>query len=140
MSIRQMLPVGSWLRKCPVCSYPISAKSPELTAHELNCLDLEKFTMQTEMQTELFPDLPTPNGDQLHIVAHKCRGEATLEIAIRWDFGTDSDPAPWWILQTIGSRIYPYWIGPKITTPLPPIPLDAREFHSPSPTREREKG
>jgi len=41
MSIRQMLPIGTHLRKCIVCGYPITAKSDELTAHELKCLKLE---------------------------------------------------------------------------------------------------
>ena len=41
MGIRQMLPIGSHLRKCPVCGYPITAKSDELTAHELECLDVK---------------------------------------------------------------------------------------------------
>lgn len=41
MSIRQMLPIGSTLRKCLVCGYPITAKSDELTAHELQCLGVE---------------------------------------------------------------------------------------------------
>jgi len=40
MSIRQMLPVGTHLRKCIVCGYPITAKSDELTAHEMQCLGL----------------------------------------------------------------------------------------------------
>jgi hypothetical protein len=40
MSIRQMLPVGTHLRKCIVCGYPITAKSDALTAHEMQCLDL----------------------------------------------------------------------------------------------------
>jgi hypothetical protein len=37
MGIRQMLPVGTHLRRCVVCGYPITAKSDELTAHELEC-------------------------------------------------------------------------------------------------------
>ena len=41
MSIRQMLPVGTHLRKCIVCGYPITAKSDELTAHELLCLKID---------------------------------------------------------------------------------------------------
>jgi hypothetical protein len=40
MSIRQMLPVGTHLRKCIVCGYPITAKGNELTAHEMQCLGL----------------------------------------------------------------------------------------------------
>jgi len=38
--IRRMLPIGTFLRKCPVCGYQITAKSPELTAHEMECLKL----------------------------------------------------------------------------------------------------
>ena len=41
MGIRQMLPIGSHLRKCLVCGYPITAKSEELTAHELKCWGIE---------------------------------------------------------------------------------------------------
>jgi len=41
MSIRQMLPIGTYLRKCIVCGYPITAKSHELTAHELECLNIK---------------------------------------------------------------------------------------------------
>jgi hypothetical protein len=41
MSIRQMLPIGTHLRKCPVCGYPITAKSDELTMHELICWSIE---------------------------------------------------------------------------------------------------
>jgi hypothetical protein len=41
MSIRQMLPIGSHFRKCPVCGYPITARSEELTAHELTCLGID---------------------------------------------------------------------------------------------------
>ena len=41
MSIRQMLPIGTHLRRCVVCNYPITAKSDELTAHELQCLNIK---------------------------------------------------------------------------------------------------
>ena len=40
MSIRQMLPIGTHLRKCIICGYPITANSNALTAHEMQCLDL----------------------------------------------------------------------------------------------------
>jgi len=39
MSIRQMLPIGTHLRTCPICQYPITAQSDELTAHELACVE-----------------------------------------------------------------------------------------------------
>ena len=32
------LGAGSYLRKCPVCGYPITAHSAALTAHEEECL------------------------------------------------------------------------------------------------------
>ncbi len=38
MGIRQMIPMGATLRRCPVCGYPITAKDDVLTAHELECL------------------------------------------------------------------------------------------------------
>lgn len=38
MSIRQMIPMGTHLRKCPVCGAQINAKGEELTAHEVECL------------------------------------------------------------------------------------------------------
>jgi hypothetical protein len=41
MSIRRMVPMGTILRKCIVCGYPITAKSQELTAHEVKCLGIE---------------------------------------------------------------------------------------------------
>jgi hypothetical protein len=50
MSIRQMLPIGGTLRKCLVCGYPITAKSDELTAHELQCLGVE--VIDTHSQDE----------------------------------------------------------------------------------------
>jgi predicted nucleic acid-binding Zn ribbon protein len=40
MSIRRMIPMGTVQRKCIVCGYPINAKSDELTAHELQCLEI----------------------------------------------------------------------------------------------------
>ena len=40
MSIRHMIPMGTFLRKCVVCGYPIQAKSHELTVHELRCLNV----------------------------------------------------------------------------------------------------
>jgi hypothetical protein len=40
MSIRHMLPLGTVQRKCIVCSYPINARSNELTAHEIACLKI----------------------------------------------------------------------------------------------------
>lgn len=39
-----MLPIGTVLRKCPVCGYQITAKNEELTVHELECLKLDKIT------------------------------------------------------------------------------------------------
>jgi hypothetical protein len=39
MGIRQMIPMGTHQRVCVVCGYPINAKSVELTAHELKCLE-----------------------------------------------------------------------------------------------------
>jgi hypothetical protein len=32
------LGAGSYLRKCPVCGYPITAHSHALTAHEEDCI------------------------------------------------------------------------------------------------------
>jgi hypothetical protein len=40
MSIRRMIPMGTVLRKCIVCGYPITAKNQDLTAHELQCLEV----------------------------------------------------------------------------------------------------
>jgi len=39
MSIRQMIPMGTVQRTCPVCGYPINARDDELTAHEVACID-----------------------------------------------------------------------------------------------------
>lgn len=73
---------------------------------------------------------PERAPDQLCYVAHKCRGEATLEIALRWDFGTASDPAPWYILQSTGHRVYPYWWEPCVK-PFPIPPEGHRDFYEP---------
>jgi hypothetical protein len=35
-----MIPLGTVQRRCIVCGYPIHAKSNELTAHELQCLNI----------------------------------------------------------------------------------------------------
>ena len=43
-----------------------------------------------------------------YLIAHKVRGEAAFDVAIRCDdMGTDSDPGPWWIIPTSGHRAYP---------------------------------
>ena len=34
-----MIPMGTKLRYCSVCGYPIHAKSDELTAHEVKCIE-----------------------------------------------------------------------------------------------------
>jgi hypothetical protein len=39
VNIRRMLPIGTHLRTCPICQYPITAQSDELTAHELTCAE-----------------------------------------------------------------------------------------------------
>lgn len=47
----------------------------------------------------------------LYLVAHNCRGEPCFDIAARCDdMGTESDPGTWWIHNTGGWRIYPYWV------------------------------
>jgi hypothetical protein len=40
MSIRRMIPMGTVLRRCIVCGYPITARDHELTAHEMKCLEI----------------------------------------------------------------------------------------------------
>ena len=82
-------------------------------------------------QLNLFPiEFPALGHEDLYIVAHKCRNTRTIEIAMRWDFGTYSDPAPWWLIQTTGNRIYPYWIGPKVEESIAPLPLaHVRDFY-----------
>jgi hypothetical protein len=45
MSIRQMLPIGTVLRQCVVCGYPITARSDVLTAHETECLKIPEINM-----------------------------------------------------------------------------------------------
>ena len=34
-----MIPMGTKLRYCSVCGYPIHAKSDELTVHEIKCIE-----------------------------------------------------------------------------------------------------
>jgi hypothetical protein len=71
-------------------------------------------------------------GEQrLVLIAHKCRGEAVLEIALEWQFGTPSDPAPWYMLQSTGNRIYPYWVSPLPNISYPPLPAGHRDFWDP---------
>ena len=46
-----------------------------------------------------------------YLIVHVVRSEPAFDIAIRCDdMGTESDPAPWWIIPTSGHRAYPYWI------------------------------
>lgn len=70
----------------------------------------------------------TPN---LFLIAHRVRGEPTFDIAERMDapeWGTLSDPAPWWIMPTTGWRVYPFWhygpIGPEPTVDGPYFSID----------------
>lgn len=70
-------------------------------------------------------------AEDLHIILHKCRGEPVFEIAIRWDFGTPSDPAPWWILQSTGNRVYPFWTKPFEAPSGAMMPPEARDFYAP---------
>ena len=45
-----------------------------------------------------------------YLIVHVVRSEPAFDIAIRCDdMGTESDPAPWWIIPTSGHRAYPYW-------------------------------
>lgn len=45
-----------------------------------------------------------------YLIAHVVSGSPAFDIAIRCDdMGTESDPAPWWIIPTSGHRAYPYW-------------------------------
>jgi hypothetical protein len=60
MSIRQMLPIGTHLRTCPICQYPITAQSDELTAHELACAE-ELMQWCDELHNRLEGK---PNADQ----------------------------------------------------------------------------
>ena len=39
MNIRRIIPMGTKLRYCSVCGYPIHAKDDELTAHETECIE-----------------------------------------------------------------------------------------------------
>ena len=46
----------------------------------------------------------------LYLIAHRVRGIAAFDIAIRCDdTGTENDPGPWWLIPTSGHRAYPYW-------------------------------
>jgi hypothetical protein len=85
-----------------------------------------------------FSPPPPALKDKTFLVIHKCRGEATIEVALRWEFGTPFDPAPWWILQSTGNRIYPYYIGYEVTADVEPPP-DHRDFYqaNPSPSSGR---
>jgi len=86
-------------------------------------LDLFGETIST------FPAAADP--DRIFLIAHKCRGEPTYELAIRWNFGTKSDPSPWWILQSTGNRVYPYWIGGELHLAPPQPPPTIRDFYDP---------
>ncbi len=46
----------------------------------------------------------------LFLIAHKVRGAAAFDIALRCDsMGTPDDPGPWWVIPTSGHRAFPYW-------------------------------
>jgi hypothetical protein len=47
----------------------------------------------------------------LHLIAHKVRGEQAFDIAVLIEEGTESDPGPWWI-TSVGHRAWPYWCHP----------------------------
>jgi len=49
------------------------------------------------------------NGN-LYLIAHKVRGEAAFDIAIKMPM-PDSD---WWIIPTSGHRAYPFWRGSSL--------------------------
>lgn len=70
--------------------------------------------------------------DRLVLCAHKCRGKMEWEVAIMWDFGTPNDPAPWYILQATGNRIYPYVVfgfPHGLVADVPPPPESHRDFY-----------
>jgi ribosomal protein L37E len=47
-----MIPMGTKLRYCSVCGYPIHAKDDELTAHEVQCI--EEMIMRAKAQSRVF--------------------------------------------------------------------------------------
>ena len=40
-----------------------------------------------------------------YLIAHKVRGEAAFDVAIKFDFGDEEG----WLIPTSGHRAYPYW-------------------------------
>ena len=80
----------------------------------------------------------------LFLIAHKVRGEVTIDVALRCDdMGTPSDPSPWWILQSGGYRAYPFWSMPLGELQIPPMPEDLRdlfEVTEPTPGRPVNSG
>jgi hypothetical protein len=49
--------------------------------------------------------------NDLYLIAHLVRGEATFDVAVRLEEGSQSDPGPWWI-TSVGWRAWPYWTHP----------------------------
>lgn len=45
--------------------------------------------------------------EQLYLVAHKCRGELTFDVAVQTDIVMSDGPV--WIMPTTGHRVYPFW-------------------------------
>ena len=45
-----------------------------------------------------------------YLIAHVVRGKPAFDIAhCMEDWGTPTDPGPWWLIPTSGHRAYPYW-------------------------------
>lgn len=46
-------------------------------------------------------------AEQPYLIAHKVRGEAAFDVAIKMQ--VEGYDEPWWIIPTSGHRAYPYW-------------------------------
>jgi hypothetical protein len=79
-----------------------------------------------------------------YIIAHKVRGHAAFDIAIKLDTPLDEEV---WIIPTSGHRAYPFWCGTSLEHAidmgvLAAMPPDLRDHYATfaEPTAPREAG
>jgi len=66
----------------------------------------------------------------LYLIAHKVRGEAAFDVAVKMEMA-DGD---WWIIPTSGHRAYPFWWGHDLERAidmgvLDTMPADLRDHY-----------
>jgi len=73
------------------------------------------------------------------LIAHKVRGEAAFDVAIKIDIGGEEG----WIIPTSGHRAYPYWSAPLENLfpveRMPELPADLRDHYTINKPKESKK-